>query len=168
MPRIYFSGNNLDYEDCAEILQELFAYRDYYQEKYGRAYKIMLVPISKSGTTMETMACFLHFYNQLSNVDNIRLKGAVVTDLRADIEKSPLLQLANKFNWPQFDIKEGIGGRFSVMTAPGLLALVALGGDVDAFLRGAREMDEQCQQVVAKENPAFINALLKDLAYKND
>lgn len=166
MPRIYFSGNNLDHEDCAGILQELFAYRDYYQEKYGRAYKIMLVPISKSGTTMETMACFLHFYNQLSNADNVRLKGAVVTDLRADIEKSPLLQLADKFHWPKFDIKEGIGGRFSVMTDPGLLALVALGGDVDEFLRGAREMDEHCQQVAAKENPAFINALLKYLAYK--
>lgn len=166
MPRIYFSGNNLDHEDCAGILQELFSYRDYYQTKYGRAYKVMLVPISKSGTTMETMACFLHFYNQLNAAENIVLSGTVVTDLQADEKNSPLLQIAYKFNWAKFDIKEGIGGRFSVMTDPGLLALVALGGDVDEFLRGAREMDEYCQQASISENPAFINALLKYLAYQ--
>ena len=166
MPQIYFSGNNLDHEDCAGIIQELLTERDYYQEKYGKAYKVMLVPISKSGTTMETMSCFLYFYNQLSTVENIILSGAVVTDLQADVEKSPLLQVASKFDWTKFDIKEGIGGRFSVMTDPGLLALVVVGGDVDELLRGAREMDEYCQQVPLAKNPAFINALLKYLSYQ--
>ena len=52
------------------------------------------------------------------------------------------------------------------MTDASILVLVAFGGDVDAFLRGAREMDEHCQQIANKENPAFINALLKYLAYQ--
>lgn len=166
MPRIYFSGNNIDHEDCAGILHELFSYRNYYKEKYGRGYKVMLVPVSKSGTTMETMACFLYFYNQLNDIEKIVLSGTVVTDLKADVKNSPLLQIAHKFNWAKFNIKEGIGGRFSVMTDPGLLALVAIGGDIDEFLRGARNMDEYCQQASISENPAFINALIKYLAYQ--
>lgn len=85
--------------------------------------------------------------------------------MHADEDKAPLLKLARRFGWWQFDIKEGIGGRFCVMTDPGLITMAALGGDIEEFLRGAREMDEYCQQAELCDNPALINALLKFLAY---
>ena len=63
----------------------------------------------------------------------IDLECTVVTDLQADESKAPLLHLANKFNWWKFDIKGGYRRRFSVMTDPGLITMVALGSDIEEF-----------------------------------
>ncbi len=163
-PRIYFSGNNLDPVDCNGLVYEVqrLAYRHLSD---GRELRVMLVPISKSGTTLETISAFTYFYDTLSKGQNIELECTVVTDLQAEEDKAPLLKLARKYGWWQFDIKEGIGGRFCVMTDPGLVTMAALGGDIEAFLQGAREMDEYCRQAELAENPALFNALLKFLAY---
>lgn len=163
-PCIYFSGNNLDPVDCNGLLFELKRLAARYVER-GRQMRVMLVPISKSGTTLETISAFTYFYDVLSKDKDIDLECTVVTDLAAKPEEAPLLALAKKFDWWQFDIKEGIGGRFCVMTDPGLVMMAALGCDIEEFLRGAREMDSYCQQVPMAENPALINALLKFLAY---
>ena len=164
-PRIYFSGNNLDPVDCNGLVYEVQRLA-YLHLSNGRELKVMLVPISKSGTTLETISAFTYFYDTLSKGLNIKLECTVVTDLQAEEDKAPLLQLARKYGWWQFDIKEGIGGRFCVMTDPGLVTMAALGGDIEEFLRGAREMDEYCQGVALAENPALLNALLKFLAYQ--
>ena len=164
-PRIYFSGNNLDPVDCNGLVYEVQRLA-YLHLSNGRELRVMLVPISKSGTTLETISAFTYFYDTLSKGLNIKLECTVVTDLQADEANAPLLQLARKYGWWQFDIKEGIGGRFCVMTDPGLVTMAALGGDIEAFLRGAREMDEYCQRVSLAENPSLLNALLKFLAYQ--
>lgn len=163
-PRIYFSGNNLDPVDCNGLVYEVQRLA-YLHMSNGRELRVMLVPISKSGTTLETIAAFTYFYDTFSKGVNIKLDCTVVTDLHADEDKAPLLKLARRFGWWQFDIKEGIGGRFCVMTDPGLVTMAALGGDIEEFLRGAREMDEYCQQAELSDNPALLNALLKFLAY---
>ena len=163
-PRIYFSGNNLDPVDCNGLVYEVQRLA-YLHMSNGRELRVMLVPISKSGTTLETIAAFTYFYDTFSKGVNIKLDCTVVTDLHADEDKAPLLKLARRFGWWQFDIKEGIGGRFCVMTDPGLITMAALGGDIEEFLRGAREMDEYCQQAELCDNPALVNALLKFLAY---
>ena len=163
-PRIYFSGNNLDPVDCNGLIFEVQRLAARYVQ-IGRQMRVMLVPISKSGTTLETISAFTYFYDILGNDPDIDLECTVVTDLNAPLADAPLLQLAEKFDWWKFDIKEGIGGRFCVMTDPGLVTLAALGGDIEEFLRGAREMDTYCQQAELEENPALLNALLKFLAY---
>ena len=163
-PRIYFSGNNLDPVDCNGLVYEVQRLA-YLHLSNGRELRVMLVPISKSGTTLETISAFTYFYDTLSKGLNIKLECTVVTDLQAEEDKAPLLQLARRYGWWQFDIKEGIGGRFCVMTDPGLITMAALGGDIEGFLRGAREMDEYCQSATPAENPALLNALLKFLAY---
>ena len=163
-PRIYFSGNNLDPVDCNGLVYEVQRLA-YLHLSNGRELRVMLVPISKSGTTLETISAFTYFYDTLSKGLNIKLECTVVTDLQADEANAPLLQLAQKYGWWQFDIKEGIGGRFCVMTDPGLVTMAALGGDIGAFLRGARELDEYCQRVALEENPCLLSALLKFLAY---
>lgn len=164
-PRIYFSGNNLDPMDSNALLYEL--HRLSVEECTERKLRVMLVPISKSGTTLETITAFTYFYEVLSKEVNIELECTVVTDLKADPNDAPLLQLANKFGWERFDIKEGIGGRFCVMTDPGLVTMAALGGDIEEFLLGARDMDRYCQSVPLEDNPALLNALTKFLAYQD-
>lgn len=163
-PRIYFSGNNLDPVDCNGLLYEVQRLARKKMLSWGRL-RVMLVPISKSGTTLETISAFTYFYDKFSEDENIDLHCTVVTDLNAKVEDSPLLQLAEKYGWWRFDIKEGIGGRFCVMTDPGLVIMAALGGNIREFLRGARELDEYCQQVEPERNPALVNAVLKFMAY---
>lgn len=164
-PRIYFSGNNLDPVDCNGLVYEVERLAARHAER-GQKLKVMLVPISKSGTTLETISAFTYFYDVFQQDPDIALDCTVVTDLTADVEQAPLLQLAQRFGWERFDIKEGIGGRFCVMTDPGLVTMAALGSDIEEFLRGAREMDRFCQQAELEENPALLNALLKYMAYR--
>lgn len=162
-PRVYFSGNNLDAVQCIEQASEIKRLAAAGGSKKGQ-FTIMLVPISKSGTTLEPMSTFTYFYNEFAGLKTIKVEVTVVTDLCADIQASPLLQLAEQFAWQCFDIKDGIGGRFSVMTDPGLVTLATIGGDIEAFLCGARALDEYCKNAVIAENPALLNALLKYLA----
>lgn len=160
-PRIYFCGNNVDSVDAAEIVHEIERLSEACNEKLN----VLLVPISKSGTTLETMTAFLYFYSSLAEIEKINLNCTVCTDLLANEDNSPLLKLANENGWWAFDVKEGIGGRFSVMTDVGLVTMAALGGDIDAFLEGARDMNEYVKSVAPEENPALMNALAKFLAY---
>lgn len=165
-PKIYFSGNNVDPEDCNRLFFELVhqtGKRRYALE--GRKLRVMLIPISKSGTTLETISAFLYFYQNLSREPSIELEVAVVTDLKAEPEAAPLLELADRYGWEKFDIKEGIGGRFCVMTDPGLVTMAALGADIEEFLLGARDMDQFCKNVPLCENPALVNAVLKYIGY---
>lgn len=164
-PRIYFSGNNLDPVDCNGLVYEVERLAARHAERRQKL-KVMLVPISKSGTTLETISAFTYFFDVFQKDPDIALDCTVVTDLTAAVEQAPLLQLAQRFGWERFDIKEGIGGRFCVMTDPGLVTMAALGSDIEEFLRGAREMDRFCQQAHLEENPALLNALLKYMAYR--
>ncbi len=118
-PRIYFSGNNLDPVDCNAIIYEIDRLLDKHG-KDGHPLRVMLTPISKSGTTLETIAAFTYFYDKLSSKENIEVECTVVTDLQADIAKAPLLQIAERFHSWKFEIKERNGGHYCVMTHPRL------------------------------------------------
>ncbi len=160
-PHIYFSGNNLDSDQYQKILQEIeyLARRKTCQQEL---FKVMLVPISKSGTTLETLAAFSYFYDVCKKSPLLQTEVTVVTDLKAGV--SPLYDLAQENNWRSFDVKEGIGGRFCVFCDPGLVTGVALGIDIDAFLEGARDMEFACRTSDIAENPALLNAALKYIA----
>lgn len=161
LPSIFFSGNNVDSEDMLEIQEWLEALAE------GKSpLNVLLVPISKSGTTMETTTAFLYFYDYLSKQpDRFHVHGAVVTDKL--LESGPLNRLARKFNWPMFDVPVGIGGRFSVLSTPGLVVGAVLGLDLPELLRGAREMDEACKSADIDTNPALLNATLKYVSAAN-
>lgn len=122
-------------------------------------FRVLLVPISKSGTTLETLAAFSYFYEQCQKSSLLQMEVAVVTDLDEDI--SPLYNLAKENVWQCFDIKEGIGGRFCIFSDPGLITAAAIGMDIDAFLCGARDMENAVSQLRLEENPALLNAVLK-------
>lgn len=157
-PRVYFSGNNLDVDQYCEVVSELEYLAEHRLGKKEQ-FRVVLVPISKSGTTLETLAAFAYFYEHCQKSSLLQLEVAVVTDLNNGV--SPLYTLAQEHSWHCFDIKEGIGGRFCIFSDPGLITATAIGMDIDAFLRGARDMEIACQSAVPEENPALLNAVLK-------
>ena len=160
-PRVYFSGNNLDADQYSEIFTELEYLSEQDSGKNGK-FRFLLVPISKSGTTLETLAAFTYFYEFCQKSLLLQTEVAVVTDQQEGA--SPLHILAKANHWRSFDIKEGIGGRFCVFSDPGLVTAAVIGMDIDAFLRGARDMELACRTEALDQNPALLNAVLKYIA----
>ncbi|HEX6063417.1 MAG TPA: glucose-6-phosphate isomerase [Longimicrobiales bacterium] len=121
--------------------------------------------VSKSGTTAETMAQFLIVYQ--------RLRAAFGDDQEAyrshllfttDPEKGVLRELARAENIPTLPIPPDVGGRFSVLSAVGLLPAALVGIDVQALLDGAQAMAERCAHADLTRNPAGIFACLQHAA----
>ncbi len=157
-PRIFFGGNNLDPWQSLHIVQQMESLAENRPSK-GENFKVLLVPISKSGTTLETLTAFSYYYQELNKKENIIVDVAVVTDLKEETN-SPLYKLAKEHNWRAFDVKEGVGGRFSVLNDVGFVTAAAIGLDIELILEGARAMDKACQKADFS-NPALLNASLK-------
>lgn len=160
-PRLFFGGNNIDPWQSLHIVQQMDSLAINMSPK-GEKFRLLLVPISKSGTTLETLTAFSYYYQELSKRENIALDVAVVTDLKEEAA-SPLYKLAQEKGWRAFDVKEGVGGRFSVLNDVGFVTAAAIGLDIEKILEGARVMDEACQ-TADYSNPALLNASLKYLA----
>jgi len=158
-PRIYFAGNNVD----GTALQGLIRNLAFQAQHARRPLRVQLVPISKSGTTMEPLTSFAALVSYMdAHPEWFATEVTAVTGL--DEKESLLYRLALENNWPAFSIPEGIGGRFCILSNPGLLMCAALGYDIRALLAGAREMSELCLSAEGEENPALLNASLKYLA----
>ena len=161
-PYIFFSGNNLDPHQSCNLVRQIRSLAQNAAVK-GSRFKLLLVPISKSGTTLETLTAFSYFYEKAAASRLVDIDVAVVTDLRPEAN-SPLYRLALENGWRCFDVKNGVGGRFSVLHDPGLVTAAAAGLDIERLLAGARAMDEACKSRDYRENPALYNACLKYLA----
>lgn len=162
-PEIYFSGNNIDPRRTTELIDCLKRKAEIIRTHQQRPMKILLLLISKSGSTLDTMSNFLVMQEALQNEAAIELEVVAVTD--PDEENPTLLKrLAMQNGWRTFAVPDGIGGRFSVFSEVGLSLAVCFGFDVDGFLAGARAMDEACRGDKVEDNPALMNAVLKYLA----
>jgi glucose-6-phosphate isomerase len=75
-----------------------------------------------------------------------------------DPEKGSLRDFCLEHGISMLPLPSDVGGRYSIFTPIGLLPLALLGGDVNAFLRGAKEMDTVCQQTNFEDNPAALLA----------
>lgn len=119
--------------------------------------------ISKSGGTSETLAQFLIVRERLSALvgEESWPRHIVVT---TDPVKGPLRALAAKLGLRSLTVPPGVGGRFSVLTAVGLLPLAAAGMDIELLLAGARHADTLCAQEDPRHNPAALHAALLYLA----
>ena len=159
-PKVYFAGNNLDAEALDSLINLMIAQA---KVQAGR-YKVNLVVISKSGTTLENAACFMSIYSALKQQEElIELSVTVVTQQNPE-GKNPLENLAKINSWPMFRVPDGVGGRFCVLTDPGLLIAAAAGLDIQEFLRGARDMQESCLNGDVWDNAALLAATCKYLA----
>ncbi|MGH7505956.1 MAG: glucose-6-phosphate isomerase, partial [Longimicrobiales bacterium] len=120
--------------------------------------------VSKSGATAETMAQFLIVQERLrvlfDDDDGFRRHLIFTTDP----EKGVLRRIADAEKIATLPVPPGVGGRFSVLSAVGLLPAALAGIDIDALLAGARDMAERCATRTLRDNPAGMFAVLQHRA----
>jgi glucose-6-phosphate isomerase len=116
----------------------------------------LLVVASKSGGTLEPMSIFFLCWEELRKARKDRAAERVLA--LTDPEHGFLHSFCIDHGIPMLPIPPAVGGRFSIFTPIGLLPLALLDGDVDNFVRGAKEMDTLCQQNLMEENPAAMLA----------
>ena len=115
--------------------------------------------ISKSGRTAETASLFMIIRQMLAEKlgpDGLRNQVVATTDPAQGI----LRKIAQEENLRCLDVPEGVGGRFSVLSAVGLFSAAMCGIDIDSILAGARDMDAKVSDEDFYKNPAAINAAI--------
>ena len=154
-PQILYVGNNMSGTYLNDIV-ELIGNRD-----------LSVNVISKSGTTTEPAIAFRFFREFMENkygVKEARQRIYVTTDR---IEGA-LKTLARKERYTTFVIPNNVGGRYSVLTAVGLLPIAVAGIDIDKLMEGAKfAMDKYSDQNL-KYNDCYKYAVLRNILYKED
>lgn len=154
-PRIYFAGNNLSTAALAELMDLL------------RDVDFSVNVISKSGTTTEPAVAF-RFFRRLLEERYGKESAARRIYATTDRKKGALKTLATQNGYETFVVPDDVGGRYSVLTAVGLLPIAAAGIDVDELLSGAGEMMDCCAADDMEANPAWRYAAVRYQMYRAD
>jgi len=118
--------------------------------------------ISKSGTTLEPAVAFRIFRGILNNKYGSQAKKHIIAT--TDAQKGVLKTLANEEGWETFVVPDDVGGRFSVLSAVGLLPMAAAGIDVKTVINSA--IDEfSALDLRSPENPAWAYAATRQHLY---
>ncbi|RLD97881.1 MAG: glucose-6-phosphate isomerase [Aquificota bacterium] len=123
--------------------------------------------VSKSGSTAESMANFLVTLEVLKSTVGRNLVRRQVVFI-TDPEKGALRELAREEGYQTLEVPPNVGGRFSVLSAVGLLPAAVLGLDVKALLAGAARALEACKTRSLETNPAWVIAALHYLHHTLD
>jgi glucose-6-phosphate isomerase len=115
--------------------------------------------VSKSGSTAETMAQFMVVQRRLEEALG-REEAVRRVVFTTDPEVGNLRLLAKRAPYACLPVPPNVGGRYSVLSAVGLLPLACAGYDVAALLAGAGDMAARCQEKNPRENPAYLFAAL--------
>ena len=152
-PEIYFCGNNIS-STYLEHLLEVVGDRDF-----------SVNIISKSGTTTEPAIAFRIFKNLL--IDKYgKEEAAKRIYATTDKEKGALKTLAKNEGYEQFIVPDNVGGRYSVLTAVGLLPIATAGIDIDKLMEGARIAQERYNDPNLKYNECYQYAVARNILYK--
>ena len=150
-PQVFFTGNTLSSDALTELL-------DYVRDK-----DFSVNVISKSGDTTESAIAFLLFRQLLEakyGRDGARDRIFATTDRK----EGTLRAMARQEGYATFSIPGAIGGRYSVLTAAGLLPLAVAGLDIQELLTGAREAMVRLRQP-GQDNPAWQYAAARNSLY---
>lgn len=112
--------------------------------------------ISKSGETAETAAQFILFRDLLAQKLGKRYKENILAT--TDPTGGTLREICNAEGYRTLEVPEGVGGRFSVLSAVGLFSAAMCGIDIDALMAGAADMDKRVREADVLKNPAAIIA----------
>jgi len=151
-PDIYFAGNTLS----PSALNELLSLCE------GRDVSVNI--ISKSGTTTEPAIAFRVFKEYLENRYG-KEEAAKRIYATTDKARGTLKSLATAEGYESFVVPDDVGGRFSVLTACGLLPIAVSGADVDAFVEGAYEASKRFSSLDLDLNPCYQYAALRNILY---
>ena len=152
-PKVVFAGNNLSEDYLGELLEAL------------KDREIAVVVVSKSGTTTEPAIAFRILKAEMERRYG-REESARRTVAVTDRERGALRAMAERESWTSFVIPNDVGGRFSVLSAAGLLPIACAGFDIRELMYGAREMAVATAAAV-KDNPAVIYAALRNTLHNN-
>ncbi len=151
-PDIYFAGNNIS----TGALNELLAICE------GKDISVNV--ISKSGTTTEPAIAFRVFKALLINKygeDGARERIFVTTDKA----RGTLKKFSDEAKYETFIIPDDVGGRYSVLTAVGLLPIAVAGIDIDEMMKGAQDAQNRFTHDCLDTNEAMQYAILRNVLY---
>ena len=151
-PEIYFAGNSISSTYLAELLDSI----------EGKDVSVNV--ISKSGTTTEPAVAFRLFkaYMEKKYGKN-GAKGRIYAT--TDKAKGALKTLADSEGYECFVIPDDVGGRYSVLTAVGLLPIAAAGIDITQMMKGAKDACAECKKPFA-ENDCCKYAAVRNALYR--
>ncbi len=150
--KIYFVGTSL----CPEALSNVMRICD-------RSADVSVNVISKSGTTTEPAIAFRFFKDYMEERYG-KKEAAKRIYVTSDASKGTLHEMATREGYEMFTIPENIGGRYSVLTAVGLLPIAVGGFDIDLIIEGARDAQERYDK--ADDNDANRYAAIRNLLYR--
>jgi glucose-6-phosphate isomerase len=110
--------------------------------------------ISKSGSTAETAASFMFLWDEMKKVTGGEISKRFI--ITTDPEKGNLRRIVKEEDLMSLLIPQGIGGRYSVLSAVGLLLAEVIGIDSDSLLRGAMDINNKCSEPDFWKNPAYL------------
>ncbi len=151
-PDVYFAGNSISASALAEVL-ELCEGRD-----------VCINVISKSGTTTEPAVTFRIFRELLEKKygeEGAKERIFVTTDKA----KGKLKEFSTQKGYETFVVPDDIGGRYSVLTAVGLLPIAVAGIDIDKMMEGAAVARENLNNDDIENNPCLRYAALRNVLY---
>ncbi|MBQ6129282.1 MAG: glucose-6-phosphate isomerase [Lachnospiraceae bacterium] len=149
-PEIYFVGNSIS-STYIKHLMDVVGDRDF-----------SINMISKSGTTTEPAIAFRVFKEKLESKYG-KAEAAKRIYATTDKAKGSLKNLANEEGYESFVVPDNVGGRFSVLTAVGLLPIAVSGADIDKLMEGARAGREQALTAPFEENGALQYAAVRNI-----
>ena len=152
-PDIYFAGNNISTTALTELLS------------ICEGKDIAVNVISKSGTTTEPAIAFRVFKNLL--VEKYGEEGAkdrifVTTDKA----RGTLKKFSDEAGYETFVVPDDVGGRYSVLTAVGLLPIAVSGIDIDALMKGAADAMKRFTSDDIEVNDALKYAVMRNILYR--
>ncbi len=151
-PDIYYTGNSISSSALAELVA-LCEGRD-----------ISINMISKSGTTTEPAIAFRVFREILEKkYGKEEAKNRIYCT--TDKARGTLKQLADKEGYESFVVPDDVGGRFSVLTAVGLLPIAVSGADIDKIMAGAKKGQELYSNPCLNENDCYKYAAIRNILY---
>ena len=151
-PNIYFAGNGLSGDAMQEIV-DLIGDDDF-----------SVNVISKSGTTTEPAVAFRIFKAMLEKKYG-REGAAKRIYATTDKARGALKSLADAEGYDTYVVPDNVGGRYSVLTAVGLLPIAVAGVDLDELMKGAASMMETCRAAGLDANPAWQYAAARSDLY---
>lgn len=153
VPRLYYEGNNLD-NDSLDALLKLLSSQCRDPNDLSQRWGVCV--ISKSGGTLETAVAFRLFREALEKYygESSDRSRELVVPITGETGKLRSFSQAKRYP-SVFPIPDGVGGRFSVLTAVGLYPAAVLGMDVRALLQGAADITEQCRTAPLGKNPVL-------------
>ena len=149
-PKIYYAGNSISSTYLKDLLEAVD----------GKDISVNV--ISKSGTTTEPAIAFRVFKDLLEKkYGKEEAKGRIFAT--TDKARGALKTLADEEGYETFVIPDDVGGRYSVLTAVGLLPIAAAGIDIDAMMKGAQDAREEYSEPDLDKNACYQYAVARNL-----